>query len=318
MGDSPVRIGPLLKGLLTFIPGMVRILPQKGIGGTCSAEYCYEVWLKHLTMLWESGIRAIPDTVAELGPRDSIGTGLAAMLSGANTYYALDVIRYSNTDFNLKIFEQLVELFKARAGRPTEGWPDYDEYLDENLFPSHILTEEVLKEALAEERVEMIRNALVNPDADNGPVTIRQMVPWSSHDVIQRESVDLILSQSVLEHVVDLEDTYRALYLWLKPNGMMSHQIDFTAHRLAKEWNGYRAYSETLWKMIRGKRRFLINRQPCSVHVGLMEKNGFKIVCHLKRYRSDGIPRSRLSSHWASISDDDLACSGTFIQAQKQ
>lgn len=313
-----MRIGPLVKGLLTFIPGMQRILPQKGIGGTCSAQYCYEVWLKHLTMLWESGMRSIPDTVAELGPRDSIGTGLAAMLSGASTYYALDVARYSNTDFNLKIFDQLVALFKARTGRPTKGWPDYDRYLDENLFPSHILTEKVLKAALTDERIGLIRNALANPDAENGQVTIRQMVPWSSHDVIEKGSVDLILSQSVLEHVVELESTYRALYLWLKPDGMMSHQIDFTSHRLSKEWNGYRACSETLWKMIFGKRRFLINRQPCSVHVDLMKKNGFKIVCHLKRHRKDGIPRSRLSSHWANISDDDLTCSATFIQAQKQ
>jgi hypothetical protein len=76
--------------------------------------YCYEVWLKHLTLLWANGLRTIPDTVAELGPGDSLGTGLAALLSGANHYYALDIIRYADTPRNLMIFDQLVDLFQRR------------------------------------------------------------------------------------------------------------------------------------------------------------------------------------------------------------
>jgi len=99
----------------------------------------------------------------------------------------------------------------------------------------------------------------------------------------------------------------------------MSQQIDFGSHALSKEWNGYRAYPELLWKIIMGKRPFLINRQPYSVHIDIINNSGFKIICNLKRYSmEDGIQRSQLSAYWKDISDDDLTCSGAFIQAQKR
>jgi SAM-dependent methyltransferase len=312
-----VRIRPIIKGLLTFVPGIPKILPRKRISGTYSASYCYDVWLKHLTLLWENGMRTIPNTLAELGPGDSLGTGLAAMLSGTNNYYALDVIKFSDIKFNLRIFDELVTLFKVRAKRPAKGWPDYDRYLDDNLFPSHILTNKVLEKSLNEKRISKIRNAIENQDLENKEVSIKYMVPWSKESIIQKETVDLILSHSVLEHVVDIENTYKAIHLWLKPGGVMSHQIDFRSHGLSKKWNGYRACPESLWKKIYGKRPFLINREPCSVHLKLMEKNNFKITCLLKTIRNDGIQKVQLSPRWNNISDDDLACSGAFIQAQK-
>ena len=66
------RLRPVVKGLLTRIPGMQNMLPARGTGGTNEAEYCYGVWLKHLTHLWENGVRSIPSTLAELGPRNRL------------------------------------------------------------------------------------------------------------------------------------------------------------------------------------------------------------------------------------------------------
>lgn len=312
-----MTVSLVIRGLATFVPGLRRIF-RRGTGGTTSASYSYAVWLKHLTMLWENGMRSVPNTLAELGPGDSLGVGLAAMLSGVNNYYALDVVRYSNTELNLKIFEELVALFKARAERPSKGWPDCDRYLDAQLFPSHILTEEVLERSLSDKRIGQIRSALLNSGSQTSGVTVRYMVPWSDSGVIAKESVDVVLSHSVLEHVVDLEATYRSLHLWLRPRGLMSHQIDFESHGLSEKWNGYRTYSELLWKVILGKRPFLINRQPYSVHAELIKKSGFNLICELKRRRADGIPRSELSAKWSDISDDDLNCSGAFVQAHKQ
>ena len=320
--NSPIegyqmKIRPVVKGLLTFIPGMQRVLPVKETGGgTNSAYYCYGAWLKHLTLLWENGMRSIPNILAELGPGDSLGVGLAAMLSGVNNYYALDVVRHSNIEINLKILDELVALFESRSERPTKGWPDFDKYLDDNLFPGHILNDDLLKASLSEKRIAAIRYALENPEHQNNEVTIKYMVPWSYDDsIIENDTVDVILSHSVLE-TVDLESTYKAFYSWLKPKGMMSHQIGFSSG-LSETWNGYRVYSEFLWKIISGKKPFVMNRQPHSVHIDLIMKNGFNVICDLTRYRADGIQKSDLSNYWKNITDDDLTCSGAFIQAKK-
>jgi hypothetical protein len=315
-----MRLTPIVKGAATYIPGLYKVMAKRrtgGTGGTDTAAYCYGVWLKHLTLLWANGLRIIPDTVAELGPGDSLGIGLAALLSGVNHYYALDVVHYANTPRNLLIFDQLVALFQQHTGRPTKGWPDYDQYLDANLFPSHILTKSVLEMALAPDRIAAIRAALVNSSPDTDRITIRYVVPWNEARVIQRATVDLILSHSVLEHVVNLEDTYRACALWLKPSGWMSHQIDFTSHSLTQDWNGQWTYPDWMWKIIVGKRPFLINRQPCSHHLQLLRASGFEIMCHLKQTGANGVKRSQLALGWKALSEDDFACAGTFIQARK-
>jgi hypothetical protein len=78
-------------------------------------------------------MRSMPQTLAEPGPGDSLGVGLAALLSGISNYYALDIVRFSSPERNSKVFEELVSLFKARAARQSKGWPDYDAYLDVGL-----------------------------------------------------------------------------------------------------------------------------------------------------------------------------------------
>ncbi len=312
-----MKIKDLAKGVLSYIPGAPKFLSRKGTGGTNSAMYCYGVWLKHLTLLWAHGLRSMPKTLAELGPGDSIGTGLAAMLSGVDHYVALDVIPFANTEANLHILDELVALFRRRAGRPQKGWPDFDPYLDARHFPGHILTEEVLASALSEDRIARIRAAVIHPEAEPSGVRIQYMAPWFDEKIIARESVDVILSHSVLEHVMDIERTYAALDQWLKPGGRMTHQIDFSSHGLSERWNGYRAYSELVWKLILGRRTYLINRQPCSAHVECMEKHRFEILCLMKNSLPDGMARSQLSARWKDISDDDLTCSGAYVQAQK-
>ncbi len=281
-------IKPVVKGLLTFIPGVPRMLPRGRTGGTNKASYCLEAWIKHLTLLRAAGMRGMPRALAELGPGDSIGLGLAALLSGVERYVALDVVRFSNAEADLAIFEELAAL--ARAGDAS----------------------------IADDRIARIRSAILSPGTDCGGVAIRYVAPWSDDRVIEPGSIDAVISHAVLEHVVDLEGAYRALSRWLKPGGMMSHQIDFTAHGLAERWNGYRAYSELLWKTIVGRRPYLINREPCSTHLALLEKYGFEILSTKRVTRTDGIERSRLSRRWKDLSDEDLSCSDLTVQARKR
>ena len=310
----------ILRGALTLVPGIERFAPKIGIGtgGTNSAAYCHGVWLKHLVMLWENGMRRMPTTMAELGPGDSLGIGLAAMLSGVDEVIALDVVQHFDPAFNLAIFDELVERFHTRQPRWRQGWPDIDPHLDGNLFPAHILTEERLQASLAPERVAAIRRAVEGKPRPGDRVTLRSVVPWDDTRVMEEASVDLILSHSVLEHVVDLDKTYGAIRAWLRPGGWMSHQIDFKSHGLAGEWNGYRGYPEALWRLVLGNRPFLLNRQPWSTHARLLAENGFELVCVLRQHIADrGLKRGQLALRWRQLSDDDLTCSGAFVQARR-
>jgi len=307
----------LLKGAATYIPGLYQLATPRGkhSGGTDKAAYCYEVWMKHLTLLGANGLGAMPVALAELGPGGSLGVGAAALLSGVERYYALDLIEFADVSRNLMIFDQLVEMFRSRAPRPSKGWPDYDRYLDTNLFPSHILTDDILNRSLAEDRVGRIRQALSAPGTQVGDILISYEAPWQSAATIQPGTVDLVLSHTVLECVDDLELIYRACALWLKPSGWISHQMGYSSIGYSRKWNGHWAYSEPMWALAVGKRPYATNRQPHSAHVRLMQKYGFDVVSELKAYRENGIRRSQLASRWTELSDDDFACFASFIQA---
>ena len=136
--------------------------------------------------------------------------------------------------------------------------------------------------------------------------------------VIKEKSIDMIYSQAVLEHVDNLSYSYETLCRWLKPDGFMSHAIDFRCHGTAKIWNGHWTYSDMVWKLVKGKRPYLLNRQPHSVHVDLMKKVGFEIICDMKTKDTSGIERKSLASRFKKMSDDDLVTNTTFIQAVKK
>lgn len=314
MGE--MRVAPVVKGLLTFVPGLQGLLPSKNPGHTDSARYCYGVWMKHIAMLHAHGLPRVPDTLAELGPGESVGVGLCALLSGAHHYVGLDVIAHSNPERNRIIFEQLLPLFRERAPRPDKGWPDFDAHLDARLFPSGILSEAELQRALQPERIAAIRAALEHR-RDTQNITVEYKAPWSDPRVVVDNSIDLVLSHSVLEHVVDLAGTYQALYRWLKPSGWMSHQIDLRSHGLSKRWNGFRTCSDPVWRLAVGGRAFMINRQPASVHLRLMKEAGFELVTQQKFLRKDGIRRDELARRWADITEEDLNCSGVYVIARK-
>jgi len=292
------------------------------MGGSTSAEYCYEVWIKHLTFLHQSGLNGVPGSVAELGPGDTIGVGLCALLSGADNYTGLDVYPFSSVEENLKCLDILVRLFDSKAPCPGPSWPDYQEYLDERSFPSHILTEEVLENALQPSRIHQIRNQIelagdATDETNHAGPTISYIVPWDEKQVMRPESVDLIISHSVLEHVADIEGTISACNSWLRPGGWMSHQIDFTSHGQTDNWNGHWAISDLTWRLIIGRRQFLINREPVSKIEEALANHNFQVEFSIRRNKPNSIGRKQLAPRFIELSDDDFCCAEALIQTSK-
>ena len=267
------KIKPLIKGTITMVPGVKKLLNKK-TGGTINARYCYSVWLRHLSKLNKIENK-IPDRIAELGPGDSLGIGLAALLTGCNRYYALDVLKYWDVQRNLQIFDELINLFRSRADIPdNKEFPGVRPEIDNYDFPSGIITETQLKDSLSEDRLAIIRTEICNIESSANKYIFYQ-IPWYDSKIIESNSIDFIYSQAVLEHVEDLENTYASMNKWLKPSGAMSHSIDFRSHGITKSWNGHWTFSDFEWSIVKGRRLFLINRHPFSSHIDLHRKFGF-------------------------------------------
>ena len=310
-----MKLKQLIYGVATFVPG-INQFRSKGTGGTDTARYCYSVWLRHLIMAKKNGLDPYPKIVAELGPGDSLGIGLAALISGCEKYFAFDVVEHANVARNLKIFDELVVLFKNRTPVPgDEEFPNVKPYLEKYDFPTDIFDETRLQLALSKPRIEKIRISISSFQEKES--LIKYKVPWNDAACLEEETVDMIYSQAVLEHVDNLTGTYRTMYAWLKPTGYISHQIDFKCHGTATEWNGHWAYSDLMWKLIRGKRHYLINREPHSTHVKNLTEAGFRVLCDNKIMSKSSLCASDLAPRYKSMSDEDLTISGTFIQGVK-
>ena len=141
------------------------------------------------------------------------------------------------------------------------------------------------------------------------------MVPWSDPAVIQPHSVDMIYSQAVLEHVNDLSGVYGAMRQWLKPRGVMTHQIDYKCHGKADTWNGHWTYSDPIWKLVVGRRPYLLNRIPHSEHMRLMQENGFDIVAEKAIHSASELRKRQLAPRFSTLSEQDLTTSGAFVVA---
>ena len=312
-----VKTRSLIVGIATYIPGF-RSLTGRKTGGTVSARYCYAVWLRHLSLLHRHGLPTNFETVAELGPGDSLGVGLAALLSGAERYVALDAVRYADSASNLQILEDLIALFRNRA-----PIPDYVEFplvqppLSSYAFPAEFLTSTRLEAALNPDRLDVIRAAVANPGTslhDGGPVCY--IAPWKP-GVIENGTVELVLSQTVLEFPHDLAGMYAEMCRWLKPGGIMSHEIDFKSLGITVEWNGHWSCSDALWRLAAGRRRHRLNREPHSTHIALLQKMGCRVVCDERTVQPSGVTRAQLAPRFRHLTDEDLTTSSALIQAVK-
>lgn len=306
----------MAKGLLSWVPGLHQAFIQHG-SGTSSPKYCYGVWLKHLTLLRQAGMQDIPESVVELGPGASIGTGLAALLSGAQRYVGIDAVDFTSSEANLEVLHGLELLFGSRAPRPASGFPQFDQYLDERLFPSHILSPEVLARSLDNDRVAEIEEAVKALGGDRPDPMLRYQT-WGRPLAIPDGTVDLVFSQVVMNQVDDMDAVYGNCAQWLKPGGWMSHHIDLSSLDTTPEWNGHRGYGDAAWKLARGNRPYFVNRALLSEHLQHMKAHGFDVVDVQRRVIPGGLTRYEHATRWRFCAEEDLATRTAFVIARKR
>jgi len=290
----------IVKGCLSYVPVLQKWRTRRALsGGTNQGQYCYKVWLNHLSSLADAGFDVRGAHMVELGPGDSIGTGLAGLLSGADAYRGLDAIPYSaNVDLPAMLSE-LVQMFSSRTPiRPGSDFPDAA--VDWVTFPR---------------KVEQLR-----VDAQSRMTGSRHFsykAPWRSSDV-EPESVDLVFSDGVLHHMDDLPFLYRTTFSWLKSGGYCSHAIPFSAAYLSPFWNGHWAYADWQWRLVRGRRPFPpTNREPVSAHLRCAQDAGFEIASVSRAYYANGLATDSLAPRFRALDPEDLRTSRATIVLRK-
>ncbi len=212
--------------------------------------------------------------ILELGPGDSIATAIVAASHGAKAIL-VDSGKYASQDVNLyKFFAQNLR--------------------GVGLNPPDLSSARNIEDIL---------------DLCGSDYYTRGL---SSLKAIEKNSVDLIFSQAVLEHVREHEfhQTMVECKRVLKNYGIASHRVDLKDH-LGGGLNNLR-FSNRVWEsnffVCSG---FYTNRIRFSRMVGLMEEVGFKIELS-KVDRWDAIPlaRNKLATEFSHLSDDDLLTKG--------
>ena len=202
------------------------------------------------------GFKVDGANIGELGPGDSIGVGLAALLSGAKSYTGLDLVPFSAKADLLTILDRLVQMYSQRTSIPDQNeFPRVLPRLDSYEFPGKAISGVAFADKVEQIRAELRKGM-------NSGCLLHYHAPWPSNHDVPVASLDLVFSQAVLEHLDNLEGTYKAMFSWLRSGGYASHSIDFSVHYLSPFWNGHWSYSDWQWRMVRGRREFLLNRDP--------------------------------------------------------
>ena len=133
--------------------------------------------------------------------------------------------------------------------------------------------------------------------------------------------VDFMFSNAVIEHVrkSSFLETVRELYRVMAPDGVASHWIDYRDH-LDMKLNNLR-FSELVWEsdfMVNSG--FYTNRLPATQIRALFEEAGFVIEEHDSVPWPGGLPtpREAMSEPFASMSDETLMVMTNWLVLRKQ
>ncbi len=293
-----MRIKSIIKGGGSFLFPPWRRSPV-GVDGAYSAAGSYALFMRYVWALHGRGLSFEDKVVLEFGPGASFGLGFAALICGAKRYYGYDLIDHTDPVRNIAIFDAILQMFRDRAPIPGDGFcGSIFPILENEAFPESALPDDLFRRTLVPERIDAIRKDIIDREGRYLRLRNSRDIGAASPD----EPADLIISESVLEHVDDLESTYAFFARALAADGVMIHLIDYSCHHLAEAWNGHWACSPGLWSIVRGKREFLINRRPHQFHVDLLARNGMKVLQTTRLPRVDGVMREKFAPEFRTMS----------------
>lgn len=282
-GFLRVRYRAMIKFLLNHSK-LARVFFVNKNYAASTSDYCYNVWMKHYNQ-WMIYNDAPPEVVLEIGSGNSLGVGITALLTGSSKFYALEQTQFWNVITNLGIFDELHQR----------------------------LQEEGLLVISSNDQIQAIRAELEDPYNKSNKY-LHCKIPWKPND-IPENSIDLICSHTVLQHVMKLGLVYTNMKKWIKPGGYMSHTIDFTSMNTSKFWNGHWTNENYEWKMVTGGTS-LINRAALSKHLEFLKANRFKIEFKNLVQRKSKLKRKDLAKAFQNLTEKDITTSGLYYFAK--
>ncbi len=253
-----ILIRPLLGGIFSYIPGLYAWWDaRRPTGNSASAAYAKGIWKFHIENVQKSIPKFMPKRVIEFGPGASLGSSISAIDDGVMHAIGIDVCPYiEHSSTNLCVLNELI----SAETKPSLNAKLTDEIMNFGIYDP------------------------------NG--TLQYVAPWEGVSLPIENSIDLIFSHSVLEHVSNPQYVYGEFYKWLKPGGIMSHKIDHSSHKITRSWNGHYVIPAWLWSIEMGKKPYLLNRLTPEEHRDIIVKMGFTII----------------SEHYVYASENDLNC----------
>jgi len=267
----------IIRSLISFLPILNNFLKQKGTS-PLNGEYYYNIFNHHIRTLIEHGFTLENKTLAEFGPGDTFGVGLCAILHGFKEYLAFDVIKHADVENNIGVLNDLMKFYPSKSAE-----------------------------------IDTLKKELTIQFGNK----IKYVVPWNSELNLKHSSIDLILTNATMEHLLDLEETYTYMYKWLKPGGYCSHEIDFGAHEFSNSWYEHFYLNKHYWDFLMHGRMYPINRMPYSFHYNILTKIGFQIV-YEKKNRAEKLDKNRICNELKQFFiEDDLSIRSAHLIVKK-
>jgi SAM-dependent methyltransferase len=131
-------------------------------------------------------------------------------------------------------------------------------------------------------------------------------------DFSNKNSIDLVLSNSVLEHIPreDMPNLMKEIYFVQKPGGYFLHAVDFSSHGFGGKGFG------SIYSYSRSKGIKNLNLLRMSEIQNHFSEVGFENI-HTTVYHSEIVDRSSLHKSWKSALNDDLTSRVVFFVGMK-
>lgn len=230
------------------------------------------------------GITLKDKQIVELGPGNSIALALNCLCNGAQKYQMVDKYpRIFKNDKQTESILKQITYFEKKYGC------NLNDFVNKTTLEFN------------QEKLTYVKNSV------------------EDLKTISSDSIDLILSISVFEHVKDVETSFQEMNRILKTDGVMYHKIDLRDHYNFNKPFKFLKYSDFLWNNFLTKEGFsYTNRLRVNDFKNILAKHGFEII-ELENdiFEGDLPNKGQLNERFSNKDNDDLKVIGMTILAKK-